>query len=90
MATKTKSKPRSKPGDHGTLYLYSIEYNDGPDGDPAFPIGERTSLWAYSMEHALERFDESDEGFTAIKIARKLEDCGPSRWTWHTVGASNP
>jgi hypothetical protein len=85
MATKTKAKPMSKAGEHGTLYAYSIEYNDGPHGDPGFPPGMRVNKWAYTPEHALEKFAENDDGFVAVKIARMLEDTHPSRWTWHNV-----
>lgn len=40
----------TKPGRHGTLYLYRIVYQDFPG--PVLDV----HFWAYSREHAEERF----------------------------------
>jgi hypothetical protein len=53
MAT---SKYKTKPGAHGTLYLYAIEYDSPTNlGAPR----ETTKLWAYNSEHAMERFADA-------------------------------
>ena len=59
MAT---SKYKTKPGKHGTLYLFAIEH-DFPS-DPGAPRGT-TNLWAYNSEHAMLRFAEAvvDSGY---------------------------
>ena len=57
----------TKPGKHGTLKLYRVTYNDGPGSG----MPEATaSLWAYSTEHAEERWldGNEDEGFTLVSI----------------------
>lgn len=61
----------TKPGRHGTLYLYKIVYRDR--GDPTF--GQDTiRLWAYDKEHAEERFyDDPDETWTIVSIKRVRE-----------------
>lgn len=77
-----KEKPVSKPGKHGTLYLYAIKYRDKYDSvAPEFE--QRT--WAYSEEHALDRFyDTDDDGWLVLAFARVIE--GPShRMTWHAA-----
>ena len=57
----------TKPGKHGTLYLYRYEYFDPQD--PAFP---RTSnnVWAYDAEHAAEKIADGFifEGFDGCEI----------------------
>lgn len=74
--------PIMKPGKHGTLYLYELVYDDGPDsGCPEF----KTRTWAYNMEHAIERFHESDGSWRLIKIARVLEGGFADRKNWHQV-----
>jgi hypothetical protein len=61
----------TKPGKHGTLYLFHITYRDvGEVTDFPFPC----SLWAYDQEHAEERFyDSDDEGWRITKITRARE-----------------
>lgn len=83
---KTHSKFKSKPGEHGTLYRYTIEYTDD---DPAFGR-EFWSTWAYNLEHALEKFTDSDEGFTPVRAARQRVDSegtltSQSSWSWEKV-----
>ena len=59
----------TKPGLHGTLYLYRIVYrNDGADDLERFTW--RT--YAYSTEHALDKFYDgpADDGWKAVSIAR--------------------
>jgi hypothetical protein len=60
-----------KPGEHGTLYAYAIEYTD--PGNPGFPPGMVWKTWAYSSEHALEKFDDSEEGFQAVKVTKMTD-----------------
>lgn len=64
------ANPVTKPGKHGTLFLYSVTYTDKSDDC----IGElKARYWAYNIEHALDRFYEVDEGWTALRVARVLE-----------------
>jgi len=58
----------SKPGRHGTLYLFRIRYTDAHD--PAF--GEDAiRLWAYDADHAEQRFVEADdEGWKVLSVER--------------------
>jgi len=63
------SKPTTKKGKHGTLYLYEIEYSD--QDDPGCPIFVKRS-WGYSKDHVAERWMESsseDPGWKLISIA---------------------
>ena len=65
---------KSKPGKYGTLYLWSVPYNDVPGAD-----GERVGnwrTWAYNEEHAWDSWNESNEelGFAAAgKFVRVRE-----------------
>lgn len=64
----------TKPGKHGTLYLYRIVYrNDGPDDLQRFTW--RT--YAYDTEHALNKFYDgpADDGWKAVSIARAQQQC---------------
>jgi hypothetical protein len=75
-----KAKPLTKPGEHGTLYRYAIEYGDD---DPSF--GSHTwKCWAYSSEHAIEKFEDSDEGFVPVRFARLTDGPGHLQ-TWHRI-----
>ena len=62
----------TKPGRHGTLYLYSVTYRDRYD--PA--VGDDTvRLWAYNLEHVEDRFydessDEEGDGRVIVDVAR--------------------
>jgi hypothetical protein len=42
----------TKPGKHGTLYLYEIRYRDGGDGH----FEATCRCYAYDAEHAQEKF----------------------------------
>jgi hypothetical protein len=58
----------TKPGKHGTLYLYEIKYTDD---DPGF--GENSWFtYAYNEDHAYERWQDSnvDVGFKFKSIGR--------------------
>lgn len=57
--------PITKPGKHGTLYLYAVDYNDVP-GPEGTHIG-RWRTWAYDAEHAWDKWHDSNEemGFHA-------------------------
>lgn len=72
----------SKKGAHGTLRKYAIDYEVDPNQGAPF----RSVSWAYSMEHALDKFesDEFAEGMRVIRIARMSEKI-EARWSWHTV-----
>lgn len=53
-------KPVTKQGEHGTLYLYEIEFDEGGDPDPGEPPWmSKTKLYGYDREHAIERFYDS-------------------------------
>ena len=62
-------KPKSKPGEHGRLYYYQLVYDGGPDSGS----GEMTwHAWAYSLEHAVDKFQspgEDAEGFRLLRAA---------------------
>lgn len=64
-------KYRTKPGQHGTLYLYRIRYRDADPSCPIFSL----SLWAYCEEHAREKFDTGpDEGEWHIVSMARVQD----------------
>src|SRR5262245_22887872 len=70
----------SKPGKHGTLYKYQIEYTD--KSDPGAPIFE-WNTFAYSIDHAADKFYDSDDtGWTILSIAR-VQEGSKHRWTRH-------
>jgi hypothetical protein len=59
----------SKPGKHGSLYLYAITYVNAFDDPSCLPMTWRT--WAYSAEHAEERFyDSDDDGWKILSTKR--------------------
>lgn len=45
-----------KPGKHGTLYRFAIPYWTGDNHSDAW------LCWAYDAEHAIEKFEDSDDG----------------------------
>jgi hypothetical protein len=70
----------SKPGKHGTLYRWEIEYKSTDSGSPVFT----THTWAYNLEHAVERFfDGADEDWKIVRLARVQPDVPHHRWSWH-------
>lgn len=58
----------TKPGKHGTLHGYRIHYRDRYDDCcPVFTW----FTWAYSAEHAEDKFfDSDDDGWTIVKTER--------------------
>jgi hypothetical protein len=61
------SERQTKKGKYGTLWLYQIKFVDSQN--PGLP--PRTDrLWAYSGEHAAEKFYDSAEfqGYLDLKI----------------------
>lgn len=53
-------KPVTKKGEYGTLYLYEIEFDEGGDPDPGEPPWmNKTKLYGYDRDHAIERFYDS-------------------------------
>ena len=74
----------TKPGQHGTLYLYRITYrNAGQDDHERFT----TRLYAYDVEHALDRFYDGSEndGWQVVVISRARKDGLRHRETVHAV-----
>lgn len=69
----------TKPGKHGTLHLYAVEYAGG-DGCPVF----RDLRWAYDADHLGERIAEeyTAEGWEVQRYAHVTE-APDHRWTWH-------
>jgi hypothetical protein len=65
---------RSKPGRHGTMYLWRIEYNDVP-GPHGTHIGAWRT-WAYDAEHAWENWHDSNEGmgFAAVGEFQRVRE----------------
>jgi hypothetical protein len=63
----------SKQGKHGTLHLYELTYTDNLDaGCPDFT----SHYWAYSADHAIERFEDSDPddlNWKILKISRVVD-----------------
>ncbi len=67
------TKPTTKPGKHGTLYLYELTYTD--TSDPG--MGESTTrLWAYNLEHVEDKFygAPDTDGWTLLRAARVPAD----------------
>lgn len=58
----------TKLGKHGTLFLYRIDYKVKDDGgSPIFDA----CFWAYSEEHALDRFlSDDDDGWEVLAVKR--------------------
>ncbi len=73
--TGASESPVTKRGQHGTLYLYKIEYK-GKD-DPASPVFDMR-IWAYNLEHAEDKFygGADSEGWTIISLTR-VDDAKP-------------
>lgn len=63
----------SKEGQHGTLYLYRVHFND-------YGHVDSVRYWAYDAEHARVRFEDSscEDGFesaviTSVERVRAIE-----------------
>lgn len=85
--TSGMSKPVTKPGAHGTLYLYELTYTD--ESDPG--IGElKQRMWAYSLEHVSDKFytAEDADGWTLLRAARVPVSGGMHRATQHDMGGA--
>ena len=80
LGVEMRAKPITKAGAYGPLYRYTIEYDDGPN-DPGYPV-TTWSCWAYTAEHALEKFAEGGEGYRALRYTRQTE-AAPYSWVWH-------
>jgi len=67
------------------LPLYEIEYKDPDPGCPVF----RLRLRAVNVEHAMERFCDSDDrdggGWDVLRVARVREDKPRREWNWITA-----
>ena len=68
------SKPRSKPGPYGTLYLHELEYTDAGDGGcPHFKMRK----WAYDIEAVYTWWSESNEDdgdWLLLGVKRVMEE----------------
>ena len=61
----------TKKGAYGALYRYAITYTDRYDQCCPHMV---QCVWAYNLEHAEERFYETDaEGWTIVSLARVLD-----------------
>jgi hypothetical protein len=61
-------KPVSKPGEHGTLFLYRITYRDA--FDPGCPDFSK-NVWGYNRTHVEDKFfDSDDSGWTILSVER--------------------
>lgn len=69
--------PLTKPGAHGTLYKYVVEYTAGA-GSPTFTW----TTWAYDVEHAADKFFADNGGFLPQRYARATTG-GKHTWKWH-------
>ena len=59
----------SKPGRHGTLYLYRYTYRDPTDaGAPDF----NGTRWAYCAEEILDWFAEAEDGPWAVTTPMRV------------------
>lgn len=64
------SRYRTKPGRHGTLYRYAIDYAPAP-GERKF----RWSCWAYDAEHAWDAWhDDGDTDWYDVSEPYRLKD----------------
>lgn len=63
----------SKPGKYGTLYLFEITYRSDTDTEGREPLKGR--WWGYDIDHAEERFYDSDPdaGWVALSARRVQE-----------------
>lgn len=70
---------RSKPGKHGTLYLWTVSYHDVPGPDGTY-IGQWRT-WAYNIDDAWERWYDSlacgEEGFAAVGEFTRVREVLP-------------
>lgn len=71
----------TKLGRHGTLYLHAVTYTDPSPGSGCPEL--RTVLWAYDMEHALDRFEAEADGWTALRVSRVRADGQAHREVQH-------
>lgn len=68
---------RTKEGRHGTLYLWTIDYNDVPGPDGTY-IGQWRT-WAYNNEHAWDNWYDTNEdfGFAAVGDFTRVREVLP-------------
>lgn len=72
---------RTKPGKHGTLYLYEYTYRD-VSGSPTF----KARAWRYSLEHLRDAFGDAPDadGWELVSAQRVLEQGIMARVPVHT------
>ena len=56
----------TKPGEHGTLTRFAVYYRDPDPCSPEFVW----CCWAYSSEHAREKFEADGDDWIVNKIVR--------------------
>jgi DNA-binding Lrp family transcriptional regulator len=66
-------EPICKPGPYGELLRYTVFFRD--PGKPAFDREETWGTWAYSIEHAVDLFHETHDGFKVVRT--QLEVLSP-------------
>lgn len=77
------AKALQKPGKEGPLFFYRITYT-GREHDPGMtPM--TWSTWAYNLEHAEDKFYDTDdgEGWEILSIARVLDSTSQHRAIQH-------
>jgi hypothetical protein len=55
-SSSDKPNPCKRPGKHGTLHRFRLEYGDQGD-----PHRRDWHTWAYDREHAAENFHDTNE-----------------------------
>lgn len=79
--------PVTKAGRHGTLTLYAVAYQEELPRDAARGLATQTwRVWAYDVEHALERWYDSEDsdGWEPLSVTRVLVSTNtPSNYASH-------
>lgn len=69
MARRVQKPYRKKDGEHGTLFLYQIEYVDSADRDNR----GRCKIWGYTAEDALDEFySHPDDGWKHVGRPKRV------------------
>jgi len=75
-----QAKPVTRQGAHGVLYRYAVRYTDATD--PGCPE-DVWHCWAYNLDHAEDKFYETDEGWHILSLARVGEGVSQHRAVRH-------
>ncbi len=66
-----KERFESKPGKHGTLYLFEITYRDTSDHDISF----KNRVYRYDLDHVeLMFYSEDSDGWELVKAVRLIKN----------------